>query len=190
MCGHAENFDMRKNQLTRQGFMELNLMEATEKDGDPADLWVTLEAMGYNRQLELVDVGGNFKSHFKTGIFNRQIRDDNNKLVILTLNTDRKSSGLELLFLSLHQACPFLIDVHCEVSQPSTQPLTTTSGPRLLNQALQKSITSRTGAKALRGQDSVFIYTYRGEHRISSLIANKVEDALSVDVTVQAEFSV
>lgn len=51
-----ENFDMRKNQLTRQGFMELNLMEATEKDGDPADLWVTLEAMGYNRMLELVEV--------------------------------------------------------------------------------------------------------------------------------------
>lgn len=52
----AENFDMRKNQLTQQGFMELNLMEATEKDGDPADLWVTLEAMGYNRMLELVEV--------------------------------------------------------------------------------------------------------------------------------------
>lgn len=52
----AENFDMRKNQLTRQGFMELNLMEATEKDGDSADLWVTLEAMGYNRTLELVEV--------------------------------------------------------------------------------------------------------------------------------------
>lgn len=54
--GRVENFDMRKNQLTRQGFMELNLMEATEKDGDPTDLWVTLEAMGYNRTLELVDV--------------------------------------------------------------------------------------------------------------------------------------
>lgn len=49
-----------------------------------------------------------------------------------------------------------------------------TSGPRLLNQALQKSITARAGARALRGQESVFIYTYRGEHRISTLIANKV----------------
>lgn len=54
--GRAENFDMRKNQLTRQGFMELNLMEATEKEGDPADLWISLEAMGYNRMLELVHV--------------------------------------------------------------------------------------------------------------------------------------
>ena len=56
---------MRKNQLTRQGFMELNLMEATEKDGDPADLWVTLEAMGYNRMLELVDVSLHICSHLE-----------------------------------------------------------------------------------------------------------------------------
>ncbi|XP_035808817.2 EF-hand calcium-binding domain-containing protein 7 isoform X1 [Amphiprion ocellaris] len=129
-----ENFDMRKNQLTRQGFMELNLMEATEKDGDPADLWVTLEAMGYNRMLELVE------------------------------------------------ACPFQIDVHCEGTQPSIQPISTDSGPKLLNQALQKSITARTGAKALRGHDNVFIYTYRGEHRISSLIANKTNQKVTVHV--------
>lgn len=64
--GRAENFDMRKNQLTRQGFMELNLMEATEKDGDPSDLWVTLEAMGYNRMLELVDVSLHICSQLKT----------------------------------------------------------------------------------------------------------------------------
>lgn len=47
---------MRKSQLTRQGFMELNLMEATEKEGDPTDLWISLEAVGYNRMLELVHV--------------------------------------------------------------------------------------------------------------------------------------
>uniref|UniRef100_A0A8C4ILE1 EF-hand calcium-binding domain-containing protein 7 n=1 Tax=Dicentrarchus labrax TaxID=13489 RepID=A0A8C4ILE1_DICLA len=129
-----ENFDMRKNQLTRQGFMELNLMEATEKDGDPADLWVTLEAMGYNRMLELVE------------------------------------------------ACPFQIDVHCEGTQPSIQPISMDSGPKLLNQGLQKSITARTGAKALRGQDNVFIYIYRGEHRISSLIANKTNQKVTVHV--------
>lgn len=46
--------------------MELNLMEATEKDGDPSDLWVTLEAMGYNRMLELVDVSLHICSHLKT----------------------------------------------------------------------------------------------------------------------------
>lgn len=56
------------------------------------------------------------------------------------------------------------------------------SGPKLLNQALQKSITAKGAAKALRGQDNVFIYTYRGEHRISSLIANKVD--VSVEVII------
>jgi len=54
---------MRKNQLTQQGFMELHLMEATEKDGDPADLWVILEAMGFNHMLELVDVRSHVSSH-------------------------------------------------------------------------------------------------------------------------------
>lgn len=54
MC--RENFDTKKNQLTRQGFMELNLMEANDQKGDPADLWVTLESMGYNRALEMQEV--------------------------------------------------------------------------------------------------------------------------------------
>uniref|UniRef100_A0A4W3I4G6 EF-hand calcium-binding domain-containing protein 7 n=1 Tax=Callorhinchus milii TaxID=7868 RepID=A0A4W3I4G6_CALMI len=49
----TENFDMRRNELTRQGFMDLNLMEAKDRDGDPSDLWVTLESMGYNRALEM-----------------------------------------------------------------------------------------------------------------------------------------
>ncbi|XP_072130000.1 EF-hand calcium-binding domain-containing protein 7 isoform X2 [Mobula birostris] len=48
-----ENFDTKKNQLTRQGFMELNLMEANDREGDPRDLWITLESMGYNRALEI-----------------------------------------------------------------------------------------------------------------------------------------
>ncbi|KAM9831607.1 EF-hand calcium-binding domain-containing protein 7 [Neosynchiropus ocellatus] len=130
-----ENFDMRKNQLTRQGFMELNLMEATEKGGDPEDLWVTLEAMGYNRGLDLVE------------------------------------------------ACPFQIDIHCEDSQPSLKPISMDSGPKLLNQALQKSITTRTGAKMLRGGDNVFVYTCRGDHRISSLIANKSNQKVTIHVS-------
>uniref|UniRef100_A0A8C9QRP0 EF-hand calcium-binding domain-containing protein 7 n=1 Tax=Scleropages formosus TaxID=113540 RepID=A0A8C9QRP0_SCLFO len=50
-----ENFDTKRNELTRQGFMELNLMEANDREGDPSDLWVTLESMGYNRALEMVE---------------------------------------------------------------------------------------------------------------------------------------
>nr|XP_057929215.1 phosphoglucomutase-1 isoform X1 [Doryrhamphus excisus] len=129
-----ENFDMRKNQLTRQGFMELNLMEATEKDGDSDDLWTLVETMGYNRMLELVE------------------------------------------------ACPFQIEVQCEGTQPTIQPLKLDSGPKLLNQALQRSITLVGAAKPLKGQDNVLIYTYNGEQRVSSLIANKSNQKVTVHV--------
>lgn len=84
----------------------------------------------------------------------------------------------------LCQACPFQVDVHCEGTHPSIQPLSMNSGPKRLNQALQKSITARAGAKALRGQDNIFIYTYRGEHRISTLIANKVDDRLCKEIII------
>ncbi|NXI57631.1 EFCB7 protein, partial [Chloroceryle aenea] len=50
-----ENFDMRKNELTRQGFMDLNLMEANDCQGDPSDLWVTLLSLGYNKALEMTE---------------------------------------------------------------------------------------------------------------------------------------
>ncbi|XP_017900571.1 PREDICTED: EF-hand calcium-binding domain-containing protein 7 isoform X2 [Capra hircus] len=50
-----ENFDTKKNELTRQGFMDLNLMEANDREGDPRDLWVTLHSMGYNKALELTE---------------------------------------------------------------------------------------------------------------------------------------
>lgn len=36
--------------------MDLNLMEANDRDGDPRDLWVTLHSMGYNKALELTEV--------------------------------------------------------------------------------------------------------------------------------------
>ncbi|CAM2118975.1 unnamed protein product [Caretta caretta] len=48
-----ENFDTKKNELTRQGFMDLNLMEANDCEGDPSDLWVTLLSLGYNKALEM-----------------------------------------------------------------------------------------------------------------------------------------
>ncbi|XP_038857944.1 EF-hand calcium-binding domain-containing protein 7 [Salvelinus namaycush] len=129
-----ENFDTRKNQLSRQGFMELNLMEASERGGDPTDLWVTLEAMGYNRNLEMVE------------------------------------------------ACPFLIDVYCEEGQCTLQPVSLESGHRILNTALQRSITARSEVKALRGQENILVYTYRGEHRISTVIANKTNQKVTVHV--------
>ncbi|XP_008058690.1 EF-hand calcium-binding domain-containing protein 7 [Carlito syrichta] len=50
-----ESFDTKKNELTRQGFMDLNLMEVNDREGDPCDLWVTLHSMGYNKALELTE---------------------------------------------------------------------------------------------------------------------------------------
>ncbi|XP_061489281.1 EF-hand calcium-binding domain-containing protein 7 isoform X2 [Rhineura floridana] len=50
-----ENFDMKNNELTRQGFMDLNLMEASEQSGDLSGLWMTLQSMGYNKALELTE---------------------------------------------------------------------------------------------------------------------------------------
>ncbi|XP_004634022.1 EF-hand calcium-binding domain-containing protein 7 [Octodon degus] len=50
-----ENFEMKENELTRQGFMDLHLMEANDREGDPRDLWVTLCSLGYNRALELTE---------------------------------------------------------------------------------------------------------------------------------------
>ena len=47
---------MKDDEITLNGFLELNLMEAQDADGDPDDLWVTLESMGYNNALELDQV--------------------------------------------------------------------------------------------------------------------------------------
>ena len=47
---------MKDDEITLNGFLELNLMEAQDADGDPNDLWVTLGSMGYNNALELDQV--------------------------------------------------------------------------------------------------------------------------------------
>ncbi|XP_067315911.1 EF-hand calcium-binding domain-containing protein 7 [Pseudorasbora parva] len=129
-----ENFDTRKNELTRQGFLELNLMEANDREGDPRDLWLTLEAMGYNRSLEMVE------------------------------------------------ACPFVIEVYCEDVKANLQAVHLDSGIKMLNYAVQKSVTSKAEARSLKGQENVLVYTYKGESRISSVIANKSNQKVTVHI--------
>ncbi|XP_056606307.1 EF-hand calcium-binding domain-containing protein 7 [Triplophysa dalaica] len=129
-----ENFDTKNNELTRQGFMELNLMEANDREGDPRDLWLTLEAMGYNRSLEMVE------------------------------------------------ACPFVIEVYCQDVKATQQPVQLDSGIKMLNSAVQRSITSKAEAKSLKGHESVLVYTYKGESRISSVIANKSNQKVTVHI--------
>lgn len=44
----VENFDMKDGELTLEGFLQLHQMEAEDNGGDSAELWITLNAMGYN----------------------------------------------------------------------------------------------------------------------------------------------
>ncbi|RXN35570.1 EF-hand calcium-binding domain-containing 7 [Labeo rohita] len=129
-----ENFDTKKNELTRQGFLELNLMEANDREGDPTDLWLTVEAMGYNRSLEMVE------------------------------------------------ACPFVIEVYCEDIKATLQAVHLDSGIKMLNSAVQRSITSKAEARSLKGHENVLVYTYKGESRISSVIANKSNQKVTVHI--------
>ncbi|KAL2089699.1 hypothetical protein ACEWY4_014387 [Coilia grayii] len=129
-----ENFDTKKNMLTRQGFMELNLMEANDREGDTRDLWITLEAMGFNRALEMVG------------------------------------------------ACPFIIDVYCENVKPILQAVNLETGAKMLSTALQRSIVSRGEGRPVKGHDGVTVYTCRGDSRISSVIANKTNQKVVVQV--------
>lgn len=48
-----ENFEMQDDEISLKGFLDLNMMEAQDADGDPNDLWLTLENMGFNKALEL-----------------------------------------------------------------------------------------------------------------------------------------
>jgi len=48
-----DNFDLiNGDELTLKGFLRLHQMEAEDNSGDSAELWVTLNAMGYNYNLQ------------------------------------------------------------------------------------------------------------------------------------------
>jgi len=49
----ADRVELSDGQITRQGFVQLNQMEAEDND---EDLWVTLSAMGYNNELVMDEV--------------------------------------------------------------------------------------------------------------------------------------
>lgn len=63
---------MEDDEITLKGFLDLNMMEAQDADGDPNDLWLTLENMGYNKALELDQV-----NYYKllTAINNECVKD-------------------------------------------------------------------------------------------------------------------
>ena len=49
----ADRVELSDGQITRQGFVQLNQMEAEDND---EDLWVTLTTMGYNNALVIDEV--------------------------------------------------------------------------------------------------------------------------------------
>ncbi|CAJ0960796.1 unnamed protein product [Ranitomeya imitator] len=129
-----ENFETKKNELTRKGFLDLNLMEANDREGDPSDLWVTLQSMGYNKALEMTE------------------------------------------------ACPFLIDVYAEKTKPQLKAASLDPGSRLLQKVLCRSALLKGDAKQMDGCDHVVVYTYKNDTRITSVIENKFDKKIVVQV--------
>ncbi|KAH1166513.1 EF-hand calcium-binding domain-containing protein 7 [Mauremys mutica] len=129
-----ENFDTKKNELTRQGFMDLNLMEANDREGDPSDLWVTLLSLGYNKALEMTE------------------------------------------------ACPFVIDIYAEKCKPRIKAVYLEAGSRQLNRAICKSVVNKGDAKVLDSGESIIVYTYKIDTRITSVIENKSENKVIIHV--------
>ncbi|XP_066453793.1 EF-hand calcium-binding domain-containing protein 7 isoform X2 [Eleutherodactylus coqui] len=129
-----ENFETKKNELTRKGFMDLNLMEANDREGDPSDLWVTLQSMGYNKALEMIE------------------------------------------------ACPFIIDVYTEKSKPKLKVASLESGSHLLQKVLCKSVILKGDASPMDGYEHITIYTYKNDTRITSVIENKSDKKIMVQV--------
>ncbi|XP_033117524.1 EF-hand calcium-binding domain-containing protein 7-like [Anneissia japonica] len=64
-----ENFELKKGEITKKGFMELNQMEANDEEGDTEDLWVTLNSMGFADDLRLDEA-----SPFRVDIYSEKCR--------------------------------------------------------------------------------------------------------------------
>lgn len=52
----AERTELQDGEITKQGFIALNEMEAEDADGDVEDLWITLSSMGMNKGLIMDEV--------------------------------------------------------------------------------------------------------------------------------------
>ncbi|NP_001087154.1 EF-hand calcium-binding domain-containing protein 7 [Xenopus laevis] len=129
-----ENFETKKNELTRQGFMELNLMEANDREGDPSDLWVTLQTMGYNKALEMTE------------------------------------------------ACPFVIEVHAEKCSPRLKAVSLESSNKQLQGAVCKSVKLKGDAKPMDRYEDVIVYTYKNDTHVTSVMENKSDEKLILQV--------
>lgn len=46
-----ERLELEDGEITKNGFLQLNDMEAEDSNGDEDDMWVTLESLGINKEL-------------------------------------------------------------------------------------------------------------------------------------------
>ena len=53
----SERTELQDGEITKQGFIALNEMEAEDANGDVEDLWITLTSMGMNKALIMDEVG-------------------------------------------------------------------------------------------------------------------------------------
>src|SRR6218665_1008289 len=60
----AANIDLKDGQITRDGFLHLNQMEAEENQDNVEELWMALDSLGFNRALVLDEVGFRPLHHF------------------------------------------------------------------------------------------------------------------------------
>lgn len=52
----SERLELEDGEITKNGFLQLNEMEAEDSNGDEDDMWVTLESLGINKELVMDEV--------------------------------------------------------------------------------------------------------------------------------------
>lgn len=52
----SERLELENGEITKNGFLQLNIMEAEDSNGDEDDMWVTLESLGINKELVMDEV--------------------------------------------------------------------------------------------------------------------------------------
>ena len=52
----TENVELKNDELTLKGFLDLNQLEAEDSGNDTEDLWANLTGMGFNKALQMDEV--------------------------------------------------------------------------------------------------------------------------------------
>ena len=62
-----DNFELTSDdEITLKGFLDLHVMTAEDEEGGVSEIWEVLDAMGYNKQLQLDQVSRSHSQSFMT----------------------------------------------------------------------------------------------------------------------------